>query len=113
MARISNMQPYNIDRDEINDFLLNIGVRPGLLGFVYLGDLIDMFCRNPDSMYCGLYNAYKTIGGIRGKGGTGVEHACSTAISTCSNHRFSGMLVSDFIAYAVIVLPKHYDTKPL
>lgn len=107
------MQPYSIARGDVDDYLLKCGIRPGLLGFVYLGDLISQFCLEPKRMYCGLYAMYRLIGAKYGKGATGIEHACSNAIAASTNVRFSGMLASDFIAYIVITLPKHYEIKPL
>lgn len=92
-----------MDREKIQNFLLEKGFKPNLLGFKYLTDAIDIILLNEDYQYSITTKLYPCIASKENTTCSKVERAIRHALES-AKLRFTN---SHFIALAVLEIQKN------
>lgn len=104
---MTTVQAYTCARADIDAYLARTGIRAGLRGYDYLGDLIAYLIRDPGQLHGGIMSAYRAVADVHGVKPDAVERAARYAISTGVHTYCIGESVQHYLGRAVHLLPRY------
>lgn len=84
-----------MDRMDVEKVLIDIGMKPNLLGFEYMADAVTIMIESKEKKK--ICNIYKEIGEKRGKTTSSVERAIRSAIATARKQTKNTKLTQKYL----------------